>query len=872
MRNRADVRKEVSQHLADRYDELRASGRSHEEATQAVAAERAEFEAIGRSHWLGDAAGDLRYGLRTLRNNAVVSAVVIVTLALGIGATTALFSIVNGVLLNPLPYPQPEQLVRLHESKVNFPNGSISFLNFRDWRDQNHTFSAMAVSRPLSFTLTGRGEPEQIRGALVSSDFFRILGIEPLRGRFFEAGEDEIGAAPRALVSASLWRRKFASDAAVVGQAIVLDGQAATIVGVVPDRFQLTVGDMQPAGAYVPIGQWLNPALTLRTAGLGIHGIGRLRPGVTIEQARADLDRVTRDLAAAYPIADKGVGATMVPLKEEIVGNVRPYLLALLGAVGFVLLIACVNVASVLLARAMGRVREVGVRVALGAGVSRIVRQLLAESLLLALIGGGLGVWLAAWGTHAALRLLPAALPRAAEIAIDGRVLAFTALVTIVAGIVFGLAPARQLLQASPVDALKDGGRGFSAARQRMQSVFVAAEIGFAVALLVGAGLMMRSLTKLWSVDPGFDSRQVLTFGLSLPAPMRSAPPTAIREALRQVDATIAGVPAVRSVSLSWAAVPFGGDEEALFWFDGEPKPSSQHDMKWALSYVVDPDYLKTMGIGLQRGRFFTERDNERTPPVAVVDEVFARQFFFGDAIGRRLRVDGPYEQQGPVEVVGVVRHVKQWGLDADDRHTLRAQLYIPLRQISDRAMSLAALGTTVLVRADGDASNLFTNIRAALTRESAENVAYGAAMMDDLIAGSLASRRFSVVLFAAFGAAAVLLAALGVYGVLSHLVGQRTREIGVRVALGAQPGDVLRLLLTPAARMTIAGTAAGLVGGLAIARVMARYSMLFGVSAVDPLTLVAVPAVLAAVALAACLVPARRAIRADPLSALRSD
>ncbi len=491
---------------------------------------------------------DFRFGLRMLAKNPGFTAVAVLTLALGIGANTAIFSVVNGVLLNPLPYPEPNQLVTLHESKLNFPTGSISYPNFLDWRKDNHTFASMAIARSYGFTLTGAGEAEQVRGEFISSDFFALLGVKPSMGRTFAPGEDEIGAAPIALISAGFWQRKFGTDPAILGKSLTLDGKSYTIVGVIPDSFDLLLKTFSPKEVYIPIGQWDHHGLKIREAGLGIHGIGRLKPGVTIQQARADMDGVTRNLAAAYPDADKGISAGIIPLRKDMVGDIQPFLLVLLAAVGFVLLIACVNVANLLLARSAGRQREFAVRVALGASPARVIRQLLTESVLLALAGGGLGTLLAAWGTQAALKVLPAALPRASEIGIDIRVLIFAVAASVLAGILFGLAPALRISKPNLQETLKEAGRGTSGAHHRTQRLFVVIEMATALVLLIGAGLMTRTLARLWGVNPGFDPNNVLTFGLSLPPAMKKATPDAIRAAYREFDAKLGVTPGVRAV------------------------------------------------------------------------------------------------------------------------------------------------------------------------------------------------------------------------------------------------------------------------------------------------------------------------------------
>jgi predicted permease len=810
---------------------------------------------------------DLRYAVRQFVKTPGLTLIVVITIALGVGANTALFSVVNGVLLNPLPYPQPEQLVTLHESKPNFESGSISFPNFRDWRKDNHTFSAMAISRGYAFSLTGAGDAIQANGEFVASDFFSILGVKPLLGRTFAPGEDEIGASPIALISEGLWQRKFASAPDIAGKGMTLDGRGYTIIGVIPASFHFALGSFAARqDVFVPVGQWQNNLLNTRSAGLGFHGIGRLKPDVTIAQAAADMSAVTNNLAAAFPDADKGIGAKLIPLKQWVVGGVRPLLLVLLASVGFVLLIACVNVASLLLARSTGRTREFAIRAALGASQRRVLRQLLTESMLLALIGGAFGLLLAAWGTRAALGILPTALPRAEEIGLDTRVLFFTLAISLVAGVLFGLAPALKMSPANLQDTLKESGRSMSGTRHRVQGIFVVVEMAMALVLLAGAGLMIRSLTRLWNVDPGFNPRNVLTVGLSLPPSLMTAAPDAIRAAFREFDNKVASIPGVEAISQAWGAVPMSGDDEQTFWFEDRPKPANENDMSWAIDYIVEPGYLKAMGIPLQRGRFFTDQDNDHSPRVIVVDDVFARKFFPNqDPIGKRILSNS---FAGPAQIVGVVAHVKQWGLDLDDTEKLRTQFYIPCMQMPDSFISMAPSGSTVVVRSGNAGNGLLDSIRHAGQQISNELVIFGPQSMDEVIASSLARRRFSMILLLVFAALALLLASVGIYGVISYVVGQRTHEIGIRMALGARQLDILRLVLSGAGRLAVIGIGVGLVSALALTRLMAN--LLYGVGPSDPLTFIAVPAILISVALLASYLPARRATKVDPMVALR--
>ena len=802
---------------------------------------------------------DLRLGLRMLMKNPGFSAVVVMTLALGIGANVALFSVVNGVLLNPLPFPQPEQLVTLDQSKPNFETGAVPYPNFRDLQKENKTFTAMAISRGYGFSLLGTGEAERVSGRWISADFFSVLGVKPELGRTFAPGEDEPGAAPSAVISANLWQRKFGGAPDVLGKGLTLDDKSYTIVGVLPADFALFRRD----DVYVPIGQWNNPALKLRGAALGLHGIGRLKPGVTIEQGEADLDRVMGDLAVAYPDTNKGNGAKVSSLKHRMIDDIGATLWMLLGAVGFVLLIACVNVSNLLLARSTARTREFAIRAALGAGKWRLLRQSLTESTLLALAGGGLGFIFAAWGTKAAIAVLPTTLPRASEVGLDARVLIFAVSISLLTGILSGLAPALKTSQWQLSETLKEGGRGASG-RGRAQGVLVAVEMALAVVLLIGAGLMIRSLNALWNIDPGFRPDNLLTFSLSLSPSMRTTSPEATRAVLRELSDQIASSPGVRAVSFSAGAIPLASEDDLFFWVDGQPKPASQSEMNMALVYRVEPGYLTALGIPLKQGRFFTDQDTETSQPVVVIDEVLARKYF-GDAdpIGKRIHVG----DENPSQIVGVVGHVKQWSLDADESESLQAQLYQPFRQFSNNSMNGLAAGFGVVTRFVGPSAPL-ESIRQVVQSQNKQNVISRTQTMNEVIAGTLADRRFSMILLDAFAVVALLLASLGLYGVISYLVGQRTHELGIRLALGAQRADVLRLVLSHGMKMALAGVGLGLIAALGLTRLMSK--MLYGVSPTDPMTFAAIALLLTTVALLASFVPARRATKVDPLVALR--
>jgi predicted permease len=815
---------------------------------------------------------DLRYGVRTLRKSPGFALVAVITLALGIGANTAIFSVVNGVLLNPLPYQQPDQLVALYQRTPNFAEASIPYPNFLDWRRENRSFSALAAYRHEDFNLTGMGNPERLNGEMVSASFFPLLGVKPVLGRTFMESEDLLGGAPVALISENLWKRKFASSLDVVGKSIDLNDTLYTIVGIIPASFHYENENFHEAkDVYVPIGQWSNPLFRDRRTGMGMDAIGRLKPGITVEQARADMNAVAAHLSQMYPDTNKDSGASVIPLKENLVadehslvGNIRPFLLVLLCAVGFVLLIACANVANLLLARSTARMREVAVRISLGASLGRIVRQVLTESLLLALVGGGLGLLLAAQGTRAAIRLLPDALPRPEEIHLDGHVLLFTLGASMLAGILFGLIPALKTSGTNIQSTLKEGGRGTSE-RHRTQGVIVVVEMALAVVLLAGAGLMIRSLGKLWDVHPGFDAKGVLYFDLAASKPLGTTP-AATRSAIRKLHDAIASVPGVESVSLTAGSSPMWSDSELPLWLEGEAKPASQSEMKSSLMYVVQPDYLKVMKSQLRRGRFLTESDNETAPMVIVIDEEFARRFFgTRDPIGQHVNFS---ILNASAEIVGIVEHVKQWGLSEDTSSPVHAQCYFALSQMPDPFLTFLQHGASVMARTRPEFPSNARPIISSVQSANGDMVVYNLRSMTEVMAESIAAQRFAMMLLGVFAALATVLASVGIYGVISYISGQRTHEIGIRMALGAKQGDVLRMVLSQAGKMAALGVGIGLLAGFGLTRLMS--SLLFGVSTHDPITFAAVAFVLIPVALAACYIPARRASSVDPTVALR--
>lgn len=821
---------------------------------------------------------DLQYAVRQLVKSPTFTVVAILTIALGIGANTAIFSVVNGVLLNRLPYPNANRIVVLYEDLPNFRDGSISYPNFLDWQRMNESFSALAAYRPTGYNLLGKDNPEHLHGEMISAGFFEILGVHPVIGRTFNNQDDRRGAAPAVMISEGLWKRDFGAAENIIGQRLVLDGIGRTVIGIVPSGFRLRVENFQDGptvnDVYTPIGEYNDPGFYAdRGAGWGMKAIGRLKPGVAFEVAREDMDRVSRQLTANYPDADSNEKANLVPLKEAMVGDMRGPLLILLGAVFFVLLISCVNVSNLLLARSTSREREFAIRVAVGGGQWRITRQLLTESILLAVVGGAIGLLLAQFGTAAALAAVPHTVPRAEEIGLDLRVLLFTTVASVLAGAMFGLAPALKLRNANLAGALRETGRSIAGSRNRTQRLFVIAEVALALVLLVGAGLMVRTLFALWRLDPGFNSRGVITFSIAPQPSLLDESPASIRAFLRQVHDELASSPGVKTLSLSSASSPMEDDYDWHIWFAGRPKPAHPGELPMSLVYVVEPDYLKTLQISLKRGRFFTNNDNEQSPPVAVIDQSLAKRYFPGqNPIGQYLDLNndpGQPNRRPVARIVGIVGHVNQWGLD-DTARPLHAQIYLPLDQMPDKDIRSMAQGLEAFVRGDGSNMPDFETLRQRLRYLNHELVAYGSQPMDRVVLDSIASKRFTMKLLAAFAGLALLLASIGIYGVLSYLVGQRTRDIGIRIALGAERRDVLRMVLTDGAWMTLIGIAIGIGAALGLTQLMS--GMLFGVKPTDVATFFFVVLALCLIAMIACYVPARRAMKIDPLIALRDE
>lgn len=870
-----EVDEEIASHLEEAAEEYVARGFSREEARLAAVRDFGGLTRTKDIHremraftWPDNLRQDVRYAFRRLVKDPAFTVIAVATLALGIGVNTAIFSVVNGVLLSPLPYPAADQLVALYSRTTDHARASVSYPNFLDWARDNRFFSDLAAFREDDLNLLGLGQPERVPAEMVSASFFRLLGTQPILGRTFLATDDQSGAAPVVLISESFWQRKFGSSPTAIGQTLTLSGTAYVIVGVIPATFHYDARNFHRSEVYVPIGLWNAPGFHDRTVSMGMDVVGRLKPGVTLEQAADDMQALARGLADQYPEVNAGTSITLAPLKSELVGPVTPLLLLLSTAVLCVFLIACVNVANLLLARSSRRTTEVAVRTALGASRSRIVRQFLTESVLLALAGGLLGTLTAVWGTRAALAVLPRVLlPRAEEIHVDARVLLFTTIASLVAGVLFGLVPALNASRLDQHGALRERGPRGSGAQHRTQGLFVVVEIALALVLLVGAGLMIRSLTAVLSIDPGFNADHLLLARVSMP--VATAPPDQVRAVWRRMHQAFDTIPGFQAASLSASSLPMTGDFSTIpFWLDGETKPSTPADTKWALTYVVEASYLRVMGIPLQRGRFLTPRDHEHASPVIVIDDQFARRYFgHQDPLGRRIHLD---MLDMTAEIVGVVGHVRQWGLDETAASAYQPQCYLSLFQIPDRFLPLAARDIGVVFKSSEAPLAQVGSIRRALEGINGQFVLYREQAMDGVMSDRLATRRFSMMVLGIFAALALVMAGVGIYGVISHLVGERSHEIAIRLALGAERWDVLRMVLRDGAKMALTGVTIGLVAALGLTRLMT--SLLFGISAHDPVTVAVVVSLLTFVAFAACYIPARRATRVDPMVALRNE
>jgi putative ABC transport system permease protein len=803
---------------------------------------------------------DLRYGARLLLKHPGFTLIAVVTLALGIGANTAIFTVVNAALLRGLPYRDPGHLVHLWENtpQQQFPQREASYPDFLDWR-QNQVFSGMAAySGGGSFTLIGNDGPEQIRGGRVTANFFTVLGVDPFLGQGFRGDADQPGAERVVMLNYSFWQRRFGGEPKVIGQPLNLNGNSYTIIGVLPPGFQFA-----PRGAaelWVPLQP--NEAQRERRYMHWVNVIARLKPAINQEQALSEMRTIARRIAQEHPESHAGTGIVLVPLNEQIVGQIRPLLIILLVAVGFVLLIACANVANLLLARAGTRHKEIAIRAALGAGRWRLIRQLLVESTLLALIGGSMGLLLAQWGVDALIAMIPdnmlSFMPYLRGLELDGRTLAFTGGLALMTSFVFGMAPA---IQASKLDlqaVLKEGGKtSAGVTRHRLRDLLVAGEIALALVLLVGAGLMMKSLFHLLQVDPGFNPKNLLTFSISLPA-AKYDQNEKISTFHRQLTARLEALAGVRGAG-AVEVIPLIGGNTTRFYIAGQPRPAPGSETEANLR-GVSANYFSVMEVPLIAGRHFNDRDKMDAPGVIIVNQTLAKAAFPGqDAVGRQLIFSG--DDSTPTQIVGVVGDEKVNGLAAK---TTPVVYYSFLQDSSPGLMK------NMVVRTNGDPAHLMAAIRnECRTLEPGLTVAQ-MITMDQIITNSPATfmRRYPALLIGVFAAVALLLAAVGIYGVISFAVSQQTHEIGIRMALGARKLDVLKLVMWRGMLLTMMGIGAGLAAAVALTRLMS--SLLFGVSATDPVTFAGVAVLLAVIAILACYIPARRATKVDPMVALR--
>ncbi len=813
---------------------------------------------------------DMRYGARMLLKNPGITFVVILALALGIGANTAIFSVVNAVLLRPLPYHESERLVFLNERSAVLDEMSISYPNFTDWRNQNQVFEKIGVYNRSSYNLTGAGEVERIPTAQISADLFSALRVNTAVGRLFTNEEDKPGGTPVVVLSYGLWQRRFGGQMSILNQPLTLNGKSYTVIGVMPQ------GYLYPSRVemWVPVGQLSGDSnWQQRGNHPGLYAVARLKPGVTLAQAGADMDNIATNLEKQYPDSNAGNRVRIRPLLEIFVRDARSTLWVLFGAVAFVLLIACANIANLLLARATARQKEMAIRSAMGAGRWRIARQLLTESVLLSLVGGILGLLIARWCIDLILYISPDAIPRSREISLDWRVLAFTVGVSFLTGILFGLVPA---LQAGVVDVhetLKETGRG-TTGRHWLRSSLVVVEVATTLVLLVGAGLMIRSFYRLQNVNPGFSYARLASFSVSLPQ-RKYVTEEQRTDFFKRLLENIRNLPGVEASAVA-SGLPLGNNGwQTSFLVDGQPPPPRDQTPLME-ACTVTPDYFRAMNIPLLRGRYFTDQDNrsflagrdlsklnEGERMIAgvtsiIIDEEFARRHWPNeDAVGKRIKFGGD-EKSPALTVVGVVGRVKMEGLSQNSN---RVQGYFPFWQ-------LPFTGMTVIIKATGDPNQLIASAREQVKQVDPDQPIYNIRTMDQIRAESVAGERLNLTLFSIFAGIALLLAIVGIYGVMSYTVTQRTHEIGIRMAIGAQQRDVFKMIMGQGMILALIGIAIGLVGAFALTRLMA--TMLFGVTATDPATFAAIAILLTIVALLACYLPGRRATKVDPVVSLR--
>jgi putative ABC transport system permease protein len=796
---------------------------------------------------------DIRYAVRMLVKKPGFTLIAAITLALGIGANSGIFSVVNAVLLRPLPFTEPEHLIKIWET---FPNGfgTVSPPNLKDWREQNTAFTGIAAYQSAGYSLQGDHDSERVQAATVSANFFDVLGVLPQLGRSFRSGEDEPGQNRLVILSHDLWHRRFNTDSSIVGKNILLGGENYQVIGVMPPqiRFPSRLTEIWVPLDFTPTQQAARGSHSLLT-------LGRLKPGVSLEQAREQMVMIASRLEQQYQDSQAGRSVRLIPLQEELVQNVRPALIVLFGAVGMVLLIACVNVANLLLARAAGRRREIAIRAALGAGRGRLIRQFLTESLLLSIAGGALGLVLANWGVSALVILAGSVLPRANEIALDGRVVGFTMFLSLLTGVIFGLAPALQSSRTDVQTALKDtGNAGASPQRNRLRSLLVVAEISAALVLLIAAGLLLKSFWQLQQMDAGLKAENLLTMSISLPTAKYSTSP-AVDGFYQRLLEQISSVPGVQTAGMINMLPLQRWGYNGPIYIQGDPPYKPGHE-PLAEIRIVSPAYFEAMGIRLTGGRTFNDHDQDNSEPVVIINQALAAQYFRDrDPIGQRLGRDAGKSWR---TVVGVVADVRQSGLTESSR----AEIYYPYWQAGARDKQSMSL----VVRATGEPTVLVAAVRNEVSAIDPSQPVYNVKTMETVINESVSDRRLNMTLLSIFAAVALILAVIGIYSVMSYTVTQSTREIGIRMALGAQSRQVLKLVVGQGLILTLTGIVIGVVGAFGLTRLLAN--LLYGVTATDPLIFTSVPALLVLVALSACYLPARRAMKMDPVVALRNE
>ncbi len=869
----SDLDDELRAHIDLAIQENLALGMSSEKARTAalrsfggVTQTREEYRLQRGVPFLEHLARDLRFALRQLRNSPGFTVTAVLTLALGIGANSAMFSVVEGVLLAPLPYDHPDRLVMIWENRKvdsHIDISDISYPDFLDWRRNDPPFEKAAALTWHHVNLTSPGAAENLQAMETSSGFFATLGLKLTLGRELSASEDRENGSPVVIISERLWKDRFASSPRVLGQSVTLEGTNYTIIGVAPPRFRFW---LEP-DIYTSLAR-NTPKILMERSVHGIAGVARLKPGLSLTDARGQLSSLQQNLDRLYPKDDAGIGIDLVPIQQQMVGDVRPTLLLLLGAVGLVLLIACANFANLLLARSAARTRELGLRAALGATRARIVRQLLTESLLLSIAGGLLGLAGAEGLLRVVLNSVRDTLPRAKNISINLPVLLFTFGVVVGVGILFGAGPAIKSSKLDMQKSLKAGGHGSTSARHRAQSTLVVIQMALTLVLLVGSGLLLRTIQDLLSVNPGFDAHEITSFRIGLsPSFTKSGP--GIRLAFQQLLERIRHIPGVQAADLTNVVPLDGGDNSGPFWL-GTNEPASPQDAPHALYFWTGTDYLKTMKIPLLEGRFFTLADNVQSDRVIAIDSNFARTYFPGRSpLGETVTV----AHWGTARIVGVVGHVRHWGLN-DPSTNNRCQIYIPLYELPDyMTIDFVKNSLTVLVRSPLNSTTLMQSIRGLLYGSDADDTIFAVEPLEEIVAASMSTQRLAMLLLSAFALLALVLASVGTYGVISYSVTQRVQEIGVRMALGASRRDVLRMILHHGLELAATGLVIGIVAVVILARVLASFSsLLYGVGASDPLTILAVAFVLACAALLASYVPARHASSIDPMRALRTE